>query len=465
MSRRAGGRRPPLLLVLAAGVVVCLLLLPLAYLVIRVASGSGRALDLLWDPQTLRLVFRTVLLVIGVVTATILVAVPFAWLVVRTDLPGRRIWATAAALPLVIPSYVAALCLLGFFGEKGLLQQALGVERLPDPTGYWGALAALTLSTYPYVFLLTQAALRDLDPGPEEAARSLGASRARVLFRVTLPSVRPAISLGSLLVALYTLSDFGVVSLMRYDALTRAIYLQYRSLFDRTPAAVLALVLVGLTAVALWLESRARTRGRNYRTNPGAARRVKPMPLGRWRVPALAWCGVVVTVFLLLPAFVLGYWLERAIVNDRALEAPWNAALSSLGVSSLAAVCAVAAALPVALLALRYPSRRSRLLERLSFAGNALPGIVIALALVFFAARYASPLYQTLALLVFAYVVRFFPLALTGVESAIGRVNPRVEEAARGLGRGTLGHARHGHRAARPQWRACGRRSRLSLAR
>ena len=438
MSRGAGGKRPPLPLVLAAAAVVFLVLLPLAYLVIRVASGGGRSLELLWDPETLRLVFRTVLLVVGVVTATVLVAVPFAWLVVRTDLPGRRIWATAAALPLVIPSYVAALCLLGLFGEKGLLQQALGVERLPDPTGYWGALAALTLSTYPYVFLLTQAALRDLDPGPEEAARSLGASRLRVLFRVTLPSVRPAISLGSLLVALYTLSDFGVVSLMRYDALTRAIYLQYRSLFDRTPAAVLALVLVGLTALALALEARVRTRGRHYRTNPGAARRAKPVPLGRWRVPALAWCGLVVTAFLVLPAGVLGYWLQRAIVNNRALELPWSEALSSLGASSLAAVFAVAAALPVAILALRYPSRRSRLLERLSFAGNALPGIVIALSLVFFAARYASPVYQTIALLVFAYVVRFFPLALSGVESAIERVSPRVEEAARGLGRGPL---------------------------
>ena len=125
--------------------------------------------------------FRTVLLVVGVVTATILVAVPFAWLVVRTDLPGRRAWATAAALPLVIPSYVAALCLLSLFGEKGLLQQALGVERLPDPTGYWGALAALTLSTYPYVFLLTQAALRDLDPGPGGGStepRRIAAARA-----------------------------------------------------------------------------------------------------------------------------------------------------------------------------------------------------------------------------------------------------------------------------------------------
>ncbi len=438
MIRGAGGRRPPLRLVLAASVVVCLLLLPLAYLAIRVASGGGRALDLLWDPSTARLVLRTTLLVAGVVASTIGVAVPLAWLVTRTDLPGRRVVAAAAALPLVIPSYVAALCLLGLFGEKGLLQQALGVERLPDPTGYGGALAALTLSTYPYVFLLTQAALRDLDPSLEEAARSLGSSRARVLFRVTLPSVRPAISLGALLVALYTLSDFGVVSLMRYDALTRAVYLQYRSLFDRTPAAVLSLVLVALTAAAVAIEWRTRSRGRLHRTSPGAARRQTPVPLGRWRYPALAWCGLVVGAFLVLPAAVLGYWLERAIVNERALELPWSQALSSLGASGLAAVLAVVAAIPVAVLSLRFPSRSARLLERLSFAGNALPGIVIALSLVFFAARYASPLYQTLGLLVFAYVVRFFPQGLSGVESALERVSPRVEEAARGLGRGAL---------------------------
>ena len=228
---------------------------------------------MLWDDSTARLVVDTVLLVVGVVASAIVVAVPTAWLVTRTDLPGRRLWAVAAALPLVIPSYVAAFCLLGLFGERGLLQQALGVERLPDATGYWGAVAALTLSTYPYVFLLTQAALRDLDPSLEEAARGLGSTRTRALWRVTVPAVRPSVALGSLLVALYVLSDFGVVSLMRYDSLTRAIYLQYRSLFDRTPAAVLALVLVGLTAIALALELRARTRGRLWRTGPGAARR------------------------------------------------------------------------------------------------------------------------------------------------------------------------------------------------
>ncbi|HXG75574.1 MAG TPA: iron ABC transporter permease [Gaiellaceae bacterium] len=436
MSRGAGSRTP-LPLALAASVVVAGLLLPLAYLVARVAGG-GRALEILAESATWRLVGTTALLACGVVLAAVLVAVPLAWLVTSTDLPGRRLWAAAGAVPLVIPSYVAAFCLLGFFGERGLLAGALGVERLPDVRGYWGALLALTLATYPYVFLLSRAALADLDPALQDAARGLGSGERGVFLRVTVPALRPAVGLGSLLVVLYTLSDFGVVSLMNYDTLTRAIYLQYKSLFDRAPAAVLALVLVSLTAVALVLEYRTRRRGRAYRSGPGARRQPSPVALGRWTAPALAYCALVTGLFLALPAGVLGYWLVRGVRNERELALPWSEALHSLTASGLAAAAVVLAALPVALLALRYPSPFSRTLERLSYAGNALPGLVIALSLVFFAARYGGVVYQTLALLVFAYAVRFFPQGLSGVESALERVSPRYEEAARGLGRGQL---------------------------
>lgn len=431
-------RRPPAALTIVSAAIVALLLLPLAYLVLRVAGGGSDSLKVLAERGTWELVVNTVLLVVGVVAAALTVGVSLAWLVTRTDLPGRRAWSVAAALPLAIPSYVAAFCLLGFFGEKGLLQQALGVERLPDPTGYPGALACLTLATYPYVYLLARAALRELDPGLEEAARGLGVSGVRGALRVTLPAIRPALGLGSLLAALYTLSDFGVVSLMRYDALTRAIYLQYRSLFDRTPAAVLSLLLVGLTAIALVVERRTRTRGRTHRVSPGAARRAAPVRLGRWRWVALGWCGTVVGLFLVLPAGVLGYWLAQGVADGKDVGLPLAELGNSLGASGLAALAATAAALPVAVAAVRYPSRTSIALERLSYAGNALPGLVIALSLVFFAARYASPVYQSLALLVFAYVVRFFPQSLSGVESALGQVSPRVEEASRALGKGPL---------------------------
>ncbi len=436
MSRGAGNRAP-LALVAVAGIVVSLLLLPLVYLVIRVASG-GRALEVLGESSTWRLVWNTLILAVGVVVAAVAVGAPLAWLVTRTDLPARRLWATAGALPLVIPSYVAAFCLLGFFGNRGLLADALGVDGVPELEGYWGSLAALTLATYPYVFLLTQSALRNLDPSLEEAARGLGATGWRTAIRVIAPAIRSAVGLGALLAALYTLSDFGVVSLMNYDTLTRAIYVQYKSLFDRAPAATLALLLVALTAVALVLEYRARRRGRGYRTGPGTPRRPSIVRLGRWTVPAVAFCAAVVGLFLALPAGVLAYWLTRGIASERSLAVPWSEALNSVTASGLAATAAVAAAIPVAVLALRYPSRASRTLERLSYAGNALPGLVIALSLVFFAARYASPVYQSLGLLVFAYVVRFFPQGLSGVESALEGVNPRYEEAARGLGRGPL---------------------------
>ena len=295
MSRGAG-TRAPLPLVLAAGVVVSLLLLPLAYLVVRVASG-GRALEILGEASTWKLVWNTVLLAAGVVVASTLVAVPFAWLVTRTDLPARRVWAAAAAVPLVIPSYVAAFCLLGFFGPRGILADAVGVDEFPEVKGYWGALVALTLATYPYVFLLTQAALRSLDPALEEAARGLGESRLRVFARVTAPALRPAVGLGALLVVLYTFSDFGVVSLMNYDTLTRAIYIQYKSLFDRAPAATLALLLVALTAIALVVEYRTRQRGRLYRSGPGSARPQSIIPLGGWKIAAVAFCSAVVGVF------------------------------------------------------------------------------------------------------------------------------------------------------------------------
>jgi iron(III) transport system permease protein len=438
-----GGRRPPRALLAAAAILTATTLLPLAYLLIRVVDGGSRALEVLGETATWRLVGNTVLLGGGVVVASVAIALPLAWLVTRTDLPGRRVWGVAAALPLVIPSYVAALCLLGLFGPEGLLSRLLGGADVPELTGYWGALLALTLASYPYVFLLAQSAFRDLDPSFEEAARSLGARRSVVLVKVVLPALRPAVGLGSLLVLLYVLSDFGVVSLMRYDALTRAIYLQYRSLFDRTPAATLSLLLVVLTAIALTVEQRTRHGGRSYRTSPGAPRRAQPKTLGRWTAAAVAYCSLATGVFLIAPATVLVYWLVHGIHNERSLNSPIGPALHSLLASGLAALVAVAVALPIATLAVRYGTRSTRLLGRLTYVGNALPGLVIALSLVFFAARYASPVYQTLALLVFAYVVRFLPQAMSGVDSALIRVSPRLEDASRALGRGPLATLRH----------------------
>ena len=318
------GRRAPRLLVAAAGLVALGAVAPVAYLTLRALSADGDARALAPLATTLELTWDTATLAFGVVVATLVVGVPFAWLVVRTDLPGRRLWGIAASLPLVIPSFVAALALLGAFAPRGLVQEALepiGVERLPEVTGYWGALVALTLSTYPYVYLLTASGLRSVDPTAEEAARSLGAGRARVFARVTLPALRPSIAAASLLVALYVLSDFGVVSLMGYSTLTTGIYVRYESLLALESAAILALVLVALALAIVLLASRFRLRGAIYRSTPGAGRTARIVHLGRWRWLALAFCSSVIGLFLVLPLGVLAWWSARA---DPDLRARWR---------------------------------------------------------------------------------------------------------------------------------------------
>ena len=170
----------------------------------------------------------------------------------------------------------------------------------------------------------------------------------------------------------------------------------------------------------------------------GASRRAKAIQLGRWKWLALSLVAGVSLVALGVPSAILAYWLVRGVGAGEPLLILWSATRNSLLVSGLAALVAAACSIPLAVLVVRYPGRLSQALERSSFTGYALPGIVVALALVFFGATYARPVYQTVWLLVFAYVVLFFPAALGATRAAMLQVSPRLEEAARGLGRNSF---------------------------
>lgn len=437
----AARSRPPALVWVPAVVVAAAMLLPLIYLVLRSSEGGwAEVAETVFDDDTLAVLLRSVVLASVVTFASIAVAVPLAWLTARTDLPGRQAWAVLAALPLVIPSYVGGFVLVSVLGPRGTLQgvlEPLGVERLPEIYGLFGAALALTLFSYPYVFLTARSALRGMDPALEEAARSLGSGAWGSFFRVTLPQARPAIVAGGLLVALYSLSDFGAVSLLHFDSFSAEIYIQYRSAFDRTPAAILALMLVALTATVLFIEGRTRGRLRYHRSTVGVARPGggAAVRLGRWRWLALAFCAAVVALALVAPVGVLVFWLLRGLAEGEPLRLVWGATANSVYVSALAAALAALAALPVAVLAVRHPGRASGMLERLTYLGYGLPGIVLALSLVFFGSNMAPWAYQTIGLLVFAYAVHFLPQAVGATRSALLQVRPSVEEAARGLGR------------------------------
>lgn len=417
---------------------VAVLAVPPIYLLIR--AGLGDAWSILGRDQTWQTIGRTLALVVTVGTGSLLVGASMAWLVVRTDLPLRRVWGGLCLLPLAMPSFVAALALAGAAGPAGFLSRALepiGVRALPRLDGLDGATLALIMATFPYVYLLVVAALRGVDPSLEEAARGLGRGAFGAFLAGTLPQLRRALTGGALLAGLYAISDYGAVSLMRYDTITRAIFTRYESGFDRRPAAVLGLVLVAITALFLVAESRARGRGAR-RLGPGVGRDQRRVSLGRWRWPATSLAALVGLGFVGTPVAVMLYWLQRGIANDTVSGVPWTAAATSLLLAALAALATTLAAVPVAVLARRFPRPWTIGLERTGYAANALPGVVVGLALVFLGARYLPGLYQTFPLLLVAYLVRFFAQALSGVDTALAAVNPRAEEAARSLGRRPL---------------------------
>ncbi len=417
-----------------AAVVAAGVLLPPLYLTIRSAQGGDASLDILFRAQTLTLLGDTAALALATAGASVLLSLPLAWLTTRTDLPFRGGWTVLLALPLAFPSYVAAFALVSALGPRGMLQDLLaplGIDSLPEMFGFPGAWLVLTLISYPYVFIPLRAGFLGMDRSLVEAARGLGKSRLMVFLRVTLPSLRPALAAGAILVALYTLSDFGAVSILRFDSLTRVIFVQYKSSFDRSGAASLGLLLVALAVVLVLLENATRGRAA-YHTRGGRAPAITQ--LGRWRWPAMAFCGFVAFVGTILPASIVTYWAIRGAIRGEDLGFELSAALNSLSASLLGAAVTLVAALPIAYLAVRHRGKLAAVLEQATYAGFALPGIAIALALVFFAANYVSPIYQTLLLLVFAYVIRFLPQAVGASRSALLQVNPNTEEAARGLG-------------------------------
>ena len=432
---------PPALLWLPALLVGAACAVPPAYLLVRAGESPAEAWAAVASGSTLSLTLRTVALAAGTTALATALALPLAWLTTRTDLPGRRLVAILAALPLAVPSYVAAMLAVSAFGPRGLLQDALeplGVERLPSIYGFWGAMVVLALFTYPYLLLTLRPALLGLDPRLEELSRGFGYGRWTTFRRVVLPQLRPALAAGGLLVALYAISDFGAVSLLRYDSLTRALFSRYEAGFDLSGAAALALVLIGvafaLIALELW------TRGeRRYHSARGALRPTTPTPLGRWRWPALGFVGVLLTLTLALPLGLLSYWLLRGLAAGEALDGVGASMIDSLTAAGLAALLVAAAALPIAVLSARYAGfALTRPLEALSHSGFALPGLVVALALVFAALNggvLGGSLYQTLPLLVIAYALLFLPQALGASRASLVQISPSIEEAARGLGR------------------------------
>jgi iron(III) transport system permease protein len=342
-----------------------------------------------------------------------------AWCVERTDLPGRRVWAVLVVIPFAIPDFVTS------FGWASLTTWM---------QGYRGAVIVMTLAVYPLVYLPVAASLRAADPGLEEAARSLGQGPVRTFWRVTVRHTRGAILGGCVLVALAILAEYGAFEILGYQTFTTEIFTEINE-FNVPTACALSLVLLVLGALVLGGDSMARGKGRTVRTGAFAQRANRRHRLGRGTLPVLAGFTLLTGLALGVPVGASFYWMfeggAKAFGGVSMLDAGWHTAVYCASAAAIATV----AALPVALLAVRHGGRGARLLERSTYLVMAMPGLVIAFALSYYSERYAGGFgFQTAPLLVLAYVILFFPLALVGVRASVAHAPASLEEVARSLG-------------------------------
>lgn len=430
------GRPPGMALLTLAAITALIMAIPILYVFLRAIQGGKERWLLLLNQRIPELMYSTLTLAFVVTMGAILLGTLSAFLVVRTDLPGKKTWQWLLALPLVIPPYVGAITYIIIFGPTGWAKEILGTAPFNIYT-FWPVAFILILFTYPYVYLITSSSLKRMNRNYEEAALSLGLPYWQVLPKVTLPLLRPALGAGAILVILYVLSDFGVVALLRYPTFSSSIYFQITGRFDRSGAAILSTILIMLTMIFIYLEHKTRERQKYYQTN--SYRKPSTISLGKWKTPALILIVLITTFALLLPLSVLTYWSYQGIAKGALNQNFLNYTLNSLKVSALAAILAMLLALPVVYLKSRYPGKITSLIDKIVYAGYALPGVVVALGVIFIFNTYLPWFYATPAMLVLAYIIRFLPQSLQASGSALNQVSPKLDDAARSLGSTPLG--------------------------
>ncbi|MDH6235503.1 ABC transporter permease subunit [Cryobacterium sp. CG_9.6] len=418
--RRAGSRyrfgAPGWLLALAT-ICAAAATIPLVYLVVRTSeAGLGELVDTLLRARVLQLTLNSVLLAVTVTVSCLILGTASAWVLTRVRLAGGRTLLLLAALPLAVPSYLAAYGWLVWF---------------PGLNGFGAAWFVMTAVCTPYVTLPVAAALRGASGDLQAVARTLGRGPVSAFWAATWPQIRPAAISGALLVCLYSLSDFGLVAMLRFQTLTWGINAAYGASFDRNQAALLALVLVVLALVVVAGERKSRGQ-----VERGGGRSTLPvLAPGRWRTPLVTLvllaplAGIAVPILGLLSRLLDAATL-RAVDVPRLMEAVGATLALALGAALVAALLA----LPIAALAARYRGRLVSAIEAVGFLGHGLPGIVVGLALVFFALAAVPALYQTSIVLVFAYVVLFMPRAIGSMRSGIAAVPGSLTDVSRMLG-------------------------------
>ncbi|MGI9085351.1 MAG: ABC transporter permease [Aeromicrobium sp.] len=384
--------------------------------------GLDVAREQLIRPRIGSLLINTVTLVVAGVTLSAIIATACAWLVERTDIPAPRMWRGLLVAPLAVPAFVNGYA---------------WVSLTHAVEGFAGAVLIVSLSYFPFIYLPVTASMQRIDPAFEETARTLGLGRAATFTRIVLPQLRPALLGGALLVALHLLAEFGALQMLRFPTFTTAIYEQFGSTFNGPAANLTATALALLCLVVLLTELRLRGRTTIARIGRGAPRNPVRARLAGARSPAIGALAVVVVLSLGVPLASLVRWMAVGASTTFPLGDLVSTTMTTLGLAAVGAAAATMLAIPVALLVVRHASKTSTLVERSTFTASALPGIVIALALVSLSLTFTPAIYQTTLVLLAAYVIMFASRAVVGVRVALDHAPPVLEDVAGALGQGS----------------------------
>jgi iron(III) transport system permease protein len=420
---RGGAGRPlagARLMFALALLVSAIALVPLGFIaLIAVETGWPTVSALVFRPRVGELLTNTVLLIVCTVPLCALIGVALAWLTERSDLPGARYWSWLAVAPLAVPAFVHSYA---------------WISLAPSLHGLFAGVLVSVIAYFPFLYLPVAASLRRLDPGLEDAATSLGHGPWRVFFRVVLPQLRVALCGGALLIALHLLGEYGLFVMIRFDTFTTAIIDQFQSTYNGPAANMLAGVLVICCLALLGVEASVRGSGRYARLGSGAARMPAKYRLGRTKMLWMLLPIVVAVLSLGVPLVTLARWLVSGGLAVWRLDAIGAALGQTILLAVVGAVLTVIAAIPMAWLSIRAPSRLQRVLEGSNYVVGSLPGVVIALALVTIAVHVPA-IYQTIVTILIAYVLMFLPRALISLRASIAQAPMELEEAAASLGR------------------------------
>jgi iron(III) transport system permease protein len=449
---------------LAAALLIAVTMLwPLCALLWTAAQGSAGLWSHLATHVLPQAVLNTVLLLIGVGSLSIVIGTGCAWLVSAYDFPGRRIFSWALLLPLAMPTYIVAFAYLDLLHPLGPVQSALrtllGVDsprdfRLPDLRSLPGCIALMGLVLYPYVYLSARAMFITQAAGLIEAARTLGVGGLALFLQVALPLARPALAVGLALVLLEALNDIGASEFLGVKTLTVTVYSTWITRSDLAGAAQIALAMLAVVLVLLALERHGRRRQRYASVHRPRPIRLQPLRGARAKLAFMA-CALPLLLGFVLPALSLSVdaWqrVRGAGISPQLVSSAWNTMKIGLLVVAVTLVAGLVLAWSLRLGQLARRERLPALVLRAGSLGYALPGTVLAIALLtpmawfddtaaaLSVAMGGTPqalLMGSTAALVLACSLRFLAIASGGIDAGLARIPLSLDQAARSLGAG-----------------------------